>query len=137
MSLISKLKPEQIVDGILFKTHSSELFAVSKCGKVLGKTGRILKAKSQGKYLIVSYQVIVDNLKKIRHKYIHRLVAETWLLKPENKDEVNHIDGNKLNNNYLNLEWVNRKENVDHSMSIGLIWNTPKIGEKGFRKKYA
>lgn len=51
---------------------------------------------------------------------IHRLVAITFIKNNENKEEINHIDGNKLNNNILNLEWCTRRENMKHSFSIGL-----------------
>lgn len=46
---------------------------------------------------------------------VHRLVAMKFIPNPENKPEVNHIDFNRSNNYVPNLEWVNRKENVQHS----------------------
>ena len=52
------------------------------------------------------------------NKYIHRLVAQFWLDNIDNKKKVNHIDGNKKNNNMLNLEWVTAKENINHGTCI-------------------
>lgn len=45
---------------------------------------------------------------------IHRLVAEAFLPKEKGRDFVNHLDGNRLNNHYSNLEWVNNRENSCH-----------------------
>lgn len=132
MSLFSKLKNEQIINDILFVLHPTELFAVSKCGKVLGKTLRVLKLKTQGKYYIVSYQA--EN-KKIRHKYVHRLVAEVFIDNPKNLPYVNHKDGNKLNNSIDNLEWCTPLDNSIHAINTGLTWNLPKSGQCGFRRK--
>jgi hypothetical protein len=61
---------------------------------------------------------------------LHRLIAITFIDNPDNKHQVNHIDGNKINNNITNLEWVTNKENQIHKHQIGLGNNfTRKIGQ--------
>lgn len=50
----------------------------------------------------------------------HRLVALTYIPNPDNKAEVNHIDGNKANNMLCNLEWATRSENIQHACDTGL-----------------
>lgn len=58
---------------------------------------------------------------KKRKHYIARLVAEHFVERPnKQKLQVNHRDGDKMNNHYLNLEWVTPKENVQHAFDNGL-----------------
>jgi hypothetical protein len=56
-----------------------------------------------------------------KRKSIHRLVGEAFIPNPEMKPTINHIDGNKLNNYYLNLEWATYGENNQHAIDNGLI----------------
>lgn len=78
-----------------------------------------------------SYGLIMDNYKVNETGYIrvyiynktyalHRLIALTFIENPENKEQVNHIDGNKLNNSVTNLEWTTCSENNLHKFKIGL-----------------
>lgn len=55
--------------------------------------------------------------------YVHRLVAMTFLKNENLLEQVNHIDGNKKNNNLSNLEWVTSKENCRHAIENGLTSN--------------
>ena len=93
-------------------------YEVSNTGFVRNKTTKyILKGRETvNGYLQVSLKI--DNKNKFMNKYIHRLVAQFWLDNIDNKKEVNHIDGNKKNNNILNLEWVTAKENSNHRVNI-------------------
>ena len=84
---------------------------VSSQGRVRGPKC-ILKGTSRGEYLTV----------QLGHKgprvYIHRLVADAFILNPENKSQVNHKDGNKHNNAVENLEWATSSENIKHSCKV-------------------
>ena len=81
------------------------------------KTGRVLKpCKDNHGYLMV---VIHNNGKRKTFK-VHRLVAEHFIDNPDNKRCVNHKDGNKLNNDAPNLEWVTDSENMQHAHDTGL-----------------
>ena len=89
-----------------------ELYQVSNLGRAKRvTTGRVLKQfpNKQG-YLLVS----LCKTGKQKSFAVHRLVAQAFILKPENKPEVNHIDENKTNNMVSNLEWCTRVENNNH-----------------------
>lgn len=51
---------------------------------------------------------------------VHRVVGLAFLDNPHNKPEINHKDGNPLNNHVDNLEWCTRQENMDHAIRTGL-----------------
>ena len=55
---------------------------------------------------------------KCYHRSVHRLVAETFIDNIYGKEQVNHKDGNKTNNNADNLEWVTRSENQWHRYNV-------------------
>lgn len=95
---------------------------VSDLGRIRSnlRDGRILKACPDKKgYLRL--RVTIER-KKMSFK-VHRLVAQAFIPNPENKPQVNHIDGNKTNNAVDNLEWVTNYENAHHAMDADLWGN--------------
>jgi hypothetical protein len=94
------------------------LYTISNTGEIKSlRRNRIIKSWVYSKYYIIS----LSNNNVRRTLYLHRLIANHFIPNPENKTQVNHIDGNKLNNSISNLEWVTCSENIKHAYDIGLI----------------
>ena len=105
---------EEDFEEIFKDVKGHENYAVSNKGRVLSKRReKILKPSVNSS----NYKKVVLDSKNL---YVHRLVAEAFCENPNQYNEVNHIDGNKWNNNYNNLEWVTKSENSQHAFDIGL-----------------
>ena len=92
-------------------------YAITIDSKVYNiKTNKLLKQNINGRGY---YQVNLFNNKVSNTLRVHRLLMEAYYPINEKLD-VNHIDGNKLNNKLSNLEWVTRRENIKHAYRIGL-----------------
>ena len=109
------------------------LYQISNLGNVKSlirsSTNAIImkpKLSTSGYYSVMLY-------KDGTHKtfYVHRLAALSFIPNPDNKPQVNHKDGNKLNNTLENLEWVTISENQKHAISHGLRTPSPMIGKFG------
>ncbi len=66
-------------------------------------------------------QVGLRKNKKRTWHYLHRLIAEAFIPNPKNRPQVNHKNGDKMDNRIENLEWVTCLENLQHAGDIGLI----------------
>lgn len=106
-------------------THIHE---VSNLGNIRSINGKQLKPwiSTTGYYNIK----VIEQGKRINKK-LHRLICKAFNPNPLNKPDVNHIDGNKLNNVPTNLEWCTHAENMSHASKNGLIDNKPRtLGQK-------
>lgn len=98
------------------KAHSKE-WGMANGSPARKKEEHILVASITRGY----YRVSICKNGDVVNRTIHRLLAIAFIQNPENKPQVNHKDGNKLNNNDWNLEWATRKENIQHAIKSGLI----------------
>jgi hypothetical protein len=102
------------------------LYQVSNIGRVKsfgnGKSTNPLNGVERIMKLQHKRYIRVKLSKNGNYKYwsVHRLVCLTFLPNPNNKPQINHIDGDRYNNNISNLEWVTAKENIRHSIDTGL-----------------
>jgi hypothetical protein len=78
--------------------------------------------------------VMLYKSKKPKKYLVHRLVAETFIPNPLGLSEVNHKDGNRLNNSIDNLEWVSSKQNKQHAISMGLYSKLCSLTETDVRE---
>ena len=114
LEVFDGLKIQVFNDGTI-KTLDHKNFRNN--GRLDNRKGKILKPKLD-KY---GYKTIVLSKNGKRHNYtIHRLVAKAFIPNPNNLPQVNHKDGDKLNNNIENLEWCTCKENQKHKWKNGL-----------------
>jgi hypothetical protein len=98
-------------------------YYVTKCGKVFNRYGRELKPslnKGGYRFLSLSYQG------KTKTTMLHRMLAECFIPNPNNYPQINHKDGNKLNNELSNLEWCTPSYNVQHAWDTGLATTAEK-----------
>ena len=97
-------------------------YFISNLGRLKGRSGKIIKPylnKRTG-YLNICLKPN-GRSGKVKCVKIHRLVAKAFIDNPNNYSQVNHIDCNKENNIYTNLEWCAGKENVQHAFKHNLV----------------
>lgn len=116
--------------NVLWKPVNIDLYKNYYYASELGEIKRYNKSINTG-YIdrCEYYRVNLYAEGKQKTFQLHRLIAVTFLENIDNKPQVNHIDGNKLNNKVSNLEWVTPKENSQHAMDIGLN-STKKINKE-------
>ena len=86
------------------------------------KTGRVIEL-CQWVDNVGYYQCSFRVNGKKHYVRVHRLIAKAYIPNPNNYTMINHIDGNKLNNNMNNLEWVTNQENRNHAIKNNLTKN--------------
>lgn len=118
-------------------------YKVSNLGRVIGSaSGRMLATRINND----GYEMVTMGKDYCRTGLrVHRLVADLFIENPNNYEEVNHIDFNRTNNRFDNLEWTTHSENIRHTVKSGRHAardgkykgeNNPNYGNKKLSKFY-
>lgn len=110
-------------EGLYQVSDDGRIFSLDKpvrhnCGGIAIKKGKELRPEIER----CGYKkvLLIGPSGERCHKFVHRAVAEAFLPNPNHYSQVNHIDGNKLNNCLDNLEWCTPQQNVQHAIRTGL-----------------
>lgn len=113
----------------LGRIKSTDKYHIRKDGKPIFTNGKILKLSKDTKgYLRVPLEG-----KTIK---VHRAVAKAFIPNPYGFLEVNHINGDKTDNRVENLEWCNRKQNMEHAFASGLIDSRSRLTKDDYNKMF-
>lgn len=113
-------QPIENWEGLYQISNMGRIRSLDRMVKSRGNSYRLQKGKvlktgtSKDGYL----QVTLSQSNKCKHAFIHRLVAQAFIPNPYHYPEVNHKDENKSNNCVSNLEWCNRKYNVNYGTCL-------------------
>jgi hypothetical protein len=102
-------------------------YSIFKNGDIYSKKRPGSKGKKLKQFIVKGYfrvSLWIDG--KMYQKNVHRLLAEKYIENPFDKAQVNHKDGDKLNNDLSNLEWVTPRENTIHAYNNGLAKSASK-----------
>lgn len=122
--LLESLKKYQLnIDDALIIDNNYLLF---KNGLIFNLYGK----KISGRIDRCGYKEVNINNKRV---LLHRIIAKAYIENPNNYPCINHIDGNKLNNNISNLEWCTHSQNTIHAYNTGLEKKV--LGEKHHNNK--
>lgn len=119
-----------VIDENIIKVFSSWGLGVPKKLKKQAPVYEISQRINRNGYIRVDLNIGENGRKTC---FLHRLIAETLIPNPDNLDCVDHIDGNKLNNDPSNLQWITRGNNVRKAQQMGR-WSTPPKKYKLFHK---
>ena len=123
-TIVDTLEEEIWKPVIIENIENTKSYYVSNLGRFKNSRGTIMdnyKVNENGYIRVYIYN---------KTYALHRLIAYAFIPNPENKEQVNHKDGVKMNNSVFNLEWVTNRENQIHKFQAGLGNNfTRKIGQ--------
>jgi len=113
--------------GVIWKPIKDweDLYEVSNTGLVRNKSN--LKIRAQSTTHHGYHRITLWRKQEYKNSFVHRLVGDTFLPKPNGKVEINHKDGVKKNNHVNNLEWVTQSQNALHAFH-NKLWK-PARGE--------
>lgn len=129
-------------------------YLVSSSGKVKSTARCVFRKNKKGENSFNNPQTVKEKLLKgcithdgyhlvrlsaegcERNYFVHSLVAQAFIVKPDYAECVNHIDGNKLNNHVFNLEWVTLAENSRHGWRTGLYETNKRTQFKAEKLSY-
>ena len=102
-----------------WKNIPNSRYRISSLGQIRNsETGRVLKQQTNKRgYAVIRLK---DNDKKKISFCVHKLVAKAFVPNPNGYLEINHLDGDKLNNYSTNLQWCTRGQNIQHAWDNGL-----------------
>lgn len=135
--MVTEMKDIPRYEGLYAVTEDGRVWSYPKNWE--GGNDKEIKCYHSGKWLQPRigkkqksyYSVHFSNNGVQKSFYIHILVAKAYVPNPYSLPTVNHKDGSRLNNHYLNLEWCTQAENLEHARRTGLNKN---YGETHYKK---